>query len=155
MRGKPACSISLLTWARTQAKFFFLWAAAFYVQPFNIVMKWFTLTENCCKRLLYQKRSLIFTARDNTTERTKGHRCCLLKFWSISEFSCLKLIELRLELVLSPEVCFATSVFQHYFSLFAVHYIWSSAVRQARQLGLWCYGNECIEMVASSIFRLP
>lgn len=114
---------------------------------------WFTLTENCCSRLLCQKWSLIFTVHENTNRMEQG---ASVLFADVLVCCGVHLSEIdRMELVLSPEVWFATSGFQHYCSLSAVHYIWSSSVRQARQLGVWCYGNECIEMVATSIFRLP
>lgn len=133
-------------------------SASFYMQPFSRAMQEFTLVGQ--SDIMTEHSSISNGAQysqpmKTQTERSKGHQCFLLKFWWVWEFICLELMEWRWELVLSPEVCFATSVFQHHFSPLSVHYIWSSAVRQARQLGLWCYDNECTEMVATSIFRLP
>lgn len=66
-------------------------SASFYMQPFSRAMQEFTLVGHTSASNGAQYSQSMKTQ----TERSKGHQCYLLKFWCVSEFSCLELIELR------------------------------------------------------------
>lgn len=109
-------------------------SASFYMQPFSRALQEFTLVGHTS----ISNGASYSQSMKTQTERSKGHQCYLLQFWCVSEFSCLELMEWRWELVLSPEVCFATSVFQHHFSLSALYLIFRCETgKTIRTVMLW------------------